>query len=427
MGENQRPRPHGLVTRVHSPAGPELSGRSGRDEKARVVKDAGFCYSRNQDPTPAPLFYQGNGPPPESEMNSRLSAVSETPVYADSTPGVQLVHPDVAQATQPGLFDNIPEPNLNIHHRAIIDARVGDRMLLCLSLEVSASAVKVAVALAFHGWSSWPSRDTLATQTKLHPNHVSRASKELEDAGIIRRQRRYHKGGNVGIQYTFNGPALIAAAVNQDHPTLSPAIHALHSPEIAANTNLVSAEEEPRNQNSGANTNLVSAEEEEQEPGTDANTNLVSAQPGAPDREYQIGIGANTNLVPEPERIEPERIMLIDDVNQSNSGSSGSISPDAKSFAAATELPAWYQELERQLDAAIVPDFNTIQEAAMLAGWTDQVMAAAARLYARNYRNQRVNNASSLFRKLASQEASKVAVPPKQSRPSYSDERRRRR
>ena len=32
-------------------------------------------------------------------------------------------------------------------------------MLLCLSLEVSASAVKVAVALAFHGWTSWPSRD----------------------------------------------------------------------------------------------------------------------------------------------------------------------------------------------------------------------------------------------------------------------------
>ena len=78
-------------------------------------------------------------------------------------------------------------------------------------------------------------------------------------------------------------------------------------------------------------------------------------------------------------------------INQRDlSGSSGSISPDARNFAVADELPDWYQQLERQLDAAIVPDFNMLQEAAMLAGWTDQVMAAAARLYARNYRNQRV-------------------------------------
>ena len=53
---------------------------------------------------------------------------------------------------------------------------------------------------------------------------------------------------------------------------------------------------------------------------------------------------------------------------------------------ATTTLPAWYQQLETQLDAAIVPNFETIQEAAMLAGWTDQVMASASRLYARNYR-----------------------------------------
>ena len=79
MGENQRPRPHGLVTRVHCPAGPELSGRSGRHGKARVVKHAGFCYSRDRDPIPAPLLYQGNGAPPESEMTSRLSSVTETP------------------------------------------------------------------------------------------------------------------------------------------------------------------------------------------------------------------------------------------------------------------------------------------------------------------------------------------------------------
>ena len=152
--------------------------------------------------------------------------------------------------------------------------------------------------------------------------------------------------------------------------------------------------------------------------------NLVTAEPGIPQRDYQIGNRAITNLVPEPEVTEPEGVTVIDD-HQSNSGSSGSITPDAKDFPAVAELPAWYQQLERQLDAAIVPNWNTIQEAAMLAGWTDQVMASAARLYARNYRNQQVTNPGALFRKLASQEASKVAVPPKQSRPNYSDDRRR--
>ena len=104
---------------------------------------------------------------------------------------------------------------------------------------------------------------------------------------------------------------------------------------------------------------------------------------------------------------------MIDDFNQSISGSSGSNAFDDKRFPATTTLPAWYQQLETQLDAAIVPNFQTIQEAAMLAGWTDQVMASAGRLYARNYRNQRVSNPAALFSKLASQEASKVAVPAK--------------
>ena len=86
MGENQRPRPYGLVTRVHCPADPELSGRSGRHEKARVIKDAGLCYSRDQDPIPAPLLYQGNGAPPESEMNSRLLPRNRKPNYPRNQP-----------------------------------------------------------------------------------------------------------------------------------------------------------------------------------------------------------------------------------------------------------------------------------------------------------------------------------------------------
>ena len=97
-------------------------------------------------------------------------------------------------------------------------------MLLCLALDVSPSAVKVASAIASHGWNSWPSRETLCRLTDLKSPNVSRATKELEEAGFIARRRKYHKGGNVGIQYTFNGLAIAAAAVEQEHPTLGDAI-----------------------------------------------------------------------------------------------------------------------------------------------------------------------------------------------------------
>ena len=227
-------------------------------------------------------------------MTTRTTPVTDT--SADAAPGVQLVQPAVASATQPRLFDHLTDSALTVHHRTLVDARVGDRMLLCLALDVSPSAVKVATALAFHGWSSWPSRETLASLTNLHPNHVSRGAKELEDAGIISRRRRYHKGGTVGIQYTFDGDALVAATVEQNHPTLGPSISAL-AVGSGANTNLVSAEDE-MGPDAGANTNLVSAEVQDEDSRRTANTNLVSAEEQGPGggarrgREYQFGIGA---------------------------------------------------------------------------------------------------------------------------------------
>ena len=114
-------------------------------------------------------------------------------------------------------------------------------------------------------------------------------------------------------------------------------------------------------------------------------------------------------------------------INQSLSGSSGSIGTDDDNRRDSSSIPAWFHDLQKQLHPDILPDLATIQEAAMLAGWTDQVLTSAARLYARAYRNQQVNNPAALFQKLAIQEASKFAVPPKPSRPSYSEERRRRR
>ena len=368
-------------------------------------------------------------------MTTRITSTSVTDAQdaTENTPAVQLVQPDVAQATQPGLFDDIPDSALTEHHRTIIDARPGDRMLLTLSLDVSPTAARVASALAYHGWSSWPARETLGKFAGIHPNHVSRACKELEDAGIITRRRRYHQGGNVGIQYTFNGTALVAAAANQEHPVLGPAIAALveaantksvsalssdKETQSSANTNLVSAPEGDGDTRELANTNSVSADSTDDTNHTHANTNLVSAQPEAQGHEYQIGSRANTNLVREPEMIEPIDLTDID-INQSISGSSGS--------EETAPIPNWYSHLARQVDTSRLPDFQALQEAALLAGWTESIMASAAQIYARNYRNQRVTDPVALFRRLAIQEAGKQPPAGSQNHRAYSADYHRRR
>ena len=341
---------------------------------------------------------------------------------ADNSPGVQLPQADVAKATQPGLFDNLPDSAFTVHHRALIDARSADHMLLCLSLDVSPSAIKVAVALAYHGWSSWPSRETLCRMTGLKSPNVSRACEELEDAGVITRRRRYHKGGNVGIQYTFNGPAIVATAAEQVHPTLGDAI-----------------------------INLITAE-------SDANTNLVSEQLGEPPRDYQFDNGAIINLIPEPE----DRTGIgLTDIYQSNSGSSdlnsnvpGDSDARAKKICPGcghqgfgppacancglvfappderprlAELPAWYREMARRVDASILPDFREIDEARILAGWSAAVMRQAAQRYVQHYAGQRVSAPGTLFRKLAIEAASGQPRAPSERRSRYAADFQRRR
>ena len=277
----------------------------------------------------------------------------------------------------------------------------------------------------------------------------------MEDAGIISRRRRYHRGGTVGIQYTFDGDALVAATVEQNHPTLGPSISALavgsgantnlvsaedergpdagantnlvsaedeQGPHAAANTNLVSAEDE-QGPHAAANTNLVSAEVQDEDSRRAANTNLVSAQVGPTTREYQIGIRANTNLVPEPEVTEPEGVTVTDEFNQSNSGSSGSSDAREKK----EPPPPWYRELAAALDPGRAPDLQAIEEQALLAGWSAAVLQSATRVYLRNYRSQRVTDPFALFRKLAVQEASRLPTAEPQRQGKYSDEHRRRR
>ena len=202
------------------------------------------------------------------------------------------------------------------------------------------------------------------------PN-VSRATKELEEAGIIARRRRYHSGGNVGIQYTFNGLALAKATVEQEHPTLQ-----------------------------GAIINVITAESDGSAEGTPAQIQKAG-------RDYHIDNGAIITLIPEPED-RTGRGTLIDN-HQSTSGSSD-LTNDllGDSDARAKTLPAWFQELARKVDSNILPNFRQVDEARKLAGWSEAAMRQAVQKYVQVYRGKTVNAPETLFRKLAIEAARKA-------------------
>ena len=199
--------------------------------------------------------------------------------------GVQLPQADIAKATQPGLFDDLPESAFTVDHKILVNARPADRMLACLALPVSNAAKIVAAAVAYHGWSSWPSRETLGRLTDLKPQNVSRALKELENAGVVVRKKRFHSGGTVGMQTTFDGPSMAEAVAHQGHPVLE-----------GAGINMIRADSVPT-------------------------SDVTAKQPCEELRGNQYDSRAGINMRPEPEVTEPERVTLIDD-HQSNSGSS---------------------------------------------------------------------------------------------------------
>ena len=131
---------------------------------------------------------------------------------------------------------------------------------------------------------------------------------------------------------------------------------------------------------------------------------------------------------PEPEVTEPERVTLIDD-HQSISGSSDLISTSlGDSDARAKTLPAWFQELARKVDSNILPNFRQIDEARMLAGWSEAVMRQSVQKYVQVYRGKTVNAPETLFRKLAIEAARKArASTSGDELPKYAADQRRRR
>ena len=101
---------------------------------------------------------------------------------------------------------------------------------------------------------------------------------------------------------------------------------------------------------------------------------------------------------------------------------------NSDSDARAKTLPAWFQELARKVDSNILPNFRQVDEARMLAGWSEAVMRQAVQKYVQVYRGKTVNAPETLFRKLAIEAARKApASTSGDELPKYAADQRRRR
>ena len=130
---------------------------------------------------------------------------------------------DMAAQTQPGLWDGIDLSEFNAARATLIDRmQPADRMLLMLSRkDLTPTARIVGAALAYHGWVSWPSLDTLADLLNIDKRHLSRPVHDLVDHGYARRSKRSGARGSVSTQYVFSGLAILNALDSDEAGELS--------------------------------------------------------------------------------------------------------------------------------------------------------------------------------------------------------------
>ena len=130
---------------------------------------------------------------------------------------------DMAAQTQPGLWDGIDLSEFNAARATQIDRmQPADRMLLMLSRkDLTPTARIVGAALAYHGWVSWPSLDTLADLLNIDKRHLSRPVHDLVDHGYARRSKRSGARGSVSTQYVFSGLAILNALDSDEAGELS--------------------------------------------------------------------------------------------------------------------------------------------------------------------------------------------------------------
>ena len=168
--------------------------------------------------------------PPGQVHNSEGDSLVKPSAPALEPPGFQLAEPDIVHQTRPGLFDEMPSHLLTDAHRTLEAwPHAGDRMMLPPLLPVSLQAQRVASGLLWHGWSSIPSRERLSAFTQIADlSNISKALKELENAGILSKRQRTDSGrGYAGNRYTFCGLVICQFLVNCCHPPLAATAQAI--------------------------------------------------------------------------------------------------------------------------------------------------------------------------------------------------------
>lgn len=148
---------------------------------------------------------------PDGATTPGTTPKPRTSPAASEPPGFQLPQADIAQATQPSLWDGVDLAAFGVERaETIAGYKWADRMLLTLSLvEVSATARIIATIVAWHGWVAYVSLDRLAQLSRLDKGNVSRAIRELNQAGIWRTSKTRKRNRTV-TQYAFSGMAIAA-------------------------------------------------------------------------------------------------------------------------------------------------------------------------------------------------------------------------
>ena len=155
-----------------------------------------------------------------TRLKPRLTTLA-TPDHYDAETGAwdrQLPNADIAKATQPDMWEGVDVSAFGADRpRFIENLQRADRMELAAALaDVSPTARLVAVVLASHGWISWPGRDRLATLLQMERQNISRATKELETAGIIAKLQPYATSKERDLH--FPGPCALHRGRRQTQP-----------------------------------------------------------------------------------------------------------------------------------------------------------------------------------------------------------------
>ena len=285
------------------------------------------------------------------------------------------------------LFDLDRSEYTLVHHQ-IEGARIGDRMLLALGLDVSPRAKVVAAGVAYFAsrWTGWPSRATIAALTGIAPPHVSNAFRELNEAGVMSRLPRTGPRGAAVFQTSFAGAAIVETAIRQAHPALGiAALEVLR----AVGTNTVPTA-----------------------------PHVLKGDPENGGSRYQYGTYSHaqvgTDMVPRTGNPEPGGTLIdvcsdSEKTNQSNPGPGSGYQPSVRELEDPADLPLWYQAMTDLADPERFPRYADIAADADAHGWDAVVLEEAAERYRGHYGVQthydqpapRISDPLALFRKLA--------------------------